>query len=50
MRLEGGFALLATLFANKNRKQGSEAFSMHDFAPHHDEPVITLDDAMKKWG
>lgn len=48
MRMERGSALLATLYANANRKEGSPAYNLHDFAPHHDQPELSLDD-LKSW-
>jgi len=48
MRMERGSALLATLYANAHRKEGSPAYKIHDFAPHHDQPELTLDD-LKSW-
>lgn len=46
MRIERGSALLATLYANSKSKNGG--YQLHDFAPHHDQPVLTLED-LKSW-
>jgi len=48
MRTEQAAALLAQLVANRWRKEGTEPFRMHDFAPHMDEPELTLKD-LKTW-
>jgi len=48
MRVERGAALLATLYANSNSKNGG--FKVHDFMPHEDEPEVPLEVAMKEWG
>jgi hypothetical protein len=48
MRIERGAALLASLYANSHSKQGG--YSLTDFAPYHDEPVVSLDQAMESWG
>jgi len=48
MRVERGSAQLSALYANAHRKQGAEAYRISDFAPHHDQPVLTLDE-MKSW-
>lgn len=50
LRVERGSALLATMYANAHRSKHAAAFQLHDFAPHHDQPVITLEEAMKTWG
>ncbi|MHC5351694.1 phage tail assembly protein T [Metapseudomonas furukawaii] len=47
MRIERGSALLATLYANANSKQGG--FRLYDFMPHEEEPPLTLERAMEKW-
>lgn len=46
-RVEIAIAQLCALFANVNSKNGN--YKLHDFAPHMDEPVISLEDAMKLW-
>lgn len=50
MRIERGAALLSTLYANAHRKEHAPAFQLHDFAPYHDRPELTLEEAMKSWG
>ena len=50
LRVEQGLAMLASLYANARRKEGTPAFDLFDFAPHLDRPELTLDDAMKAWG
>ena len=47
MRMEEGFALLATIYANTHSKNGG--YTLHDFSPHSDEPVIDLETAMETW-
>lgn len=47
MRIERGAALLASLYANSLSKHGG--YSLTDFAPYHDEPEVSLDDAMESW-
>lgn len=49
LRTERGSALLATLYANAHRKERSAVYKLHDFAPYHDQPELTLDD-LKDWG
>ncbi|WP_138436513.1 phage tail assembly protein T [Marinobacter shengliensis] len=49
MRTERSGALIATVLANLHRKKGSEPVSFFKFAPHHDEPVMTLEEAMESW-
>lgn len=47
MRLDNGFALLASMYANTHSKGG---FHLRDFAPYHDDdPVLTLEQAMETW-
>lgn len=50
LRVERGAALLATLYANSHRGKHDGAYQLHDFAPHHDAPEITLEQAMASWG
>lgn len=45
--VERGSALLATLYANRNSKDGG--YKLHDFMPHEQEKELTLDQAMKEW-
>ena len=47
LRTDRGFALLATLYANANSKNGG--YTIYDFMPHEDEPVLTLEEAMGSW-
>lgn len=46
MRVERGFALLASIYANTKCKSG---FSIYDFMPHEDEPVLDFDAARRMW-
>lgn len=48
MRIEHAAALIAQLLANRYRKEGAEVFQLHDFAPHMDEPDLTIED-LKNW-
>lgn len=50
LRVERGSALLATMYANAHRGKHDAAYQLYDFAPHYDQPVITLEEAMKTWG
>lgn len=50
MRVERGAALLATLYVNSKRGKDTAAYELHDFAPYHDKPEITLEQAMASWG
>jgi len=49
MRVEAGSAMIASLTANQARKKDSKAFSFYDFAPNHDQPEVSLEEAMKEW-
>lgn len=49
MRVERAGAMVATLIANQNRKKDSSPVSFYRFAPHHDEPVVSMEDAMENW-
>lgn len=49
MRVERGTALIATILRNVNRKKDSEPVSFYQFAPYHEEPPITVEEAMEKW-
>lgn len=49
MRTERSGALIATVLANLHRKKDSEPVSFFKFAPHHDEPTLSLDEAMETW-
>ncbi|WP_217476616.1 DUF3102 domain-containing protein [Stutzerimonas stutzeri] len=46
MRIERGSALLAALYANSKSKNGG--YQLHEFAPYHDQPVLTLED-LQSW-
>ncbi|QQE90853.1 hypothetical protein GKQ51_09555 [Azotobacter chroococcum] len=47
MRVERGAALLATLYANAHSKNGG--YKISDFATYHDEPTMSLEQAMEQW-
>ncbi|MFL1404179.1 hypothetical protein ACJO2E_02395 [Marinobacter sp. M1N3S26] len=47
--IERAGALVATILSNVNRKKDTQPFSFYDFAPHHDEPPISLERAMEVW-
>jgi hypothetical protein len=47
LRIERSTALLASMYANAHSKHGG--YGWHDFAPYHDEPEVSLDDAMDTW-
>ena len=47
MRSERAAAEICKLYANANSK--TPKFRIHDFAPYHDEPPISLEDAMNSW-
>ncbi|MBF8642255.1 MULTISPECIES: phage tail assembly protein T [Pseudomonas] len=45
MRIERGSAQLAVLYANAHKsKEVTQPYQLHDFAPYHDKPQLTLDD------
>lgn len=44
------FAGFMALYANAHIKKGSEPYKVYDFAPHIEEPPISLEEAMKTWG
>lgn len=48
LRVERAGAILAQMMANRYRKDGSPPFSFYDFAPHYDEPTLTIDN-LKGW-
>lgn len=48
LRVERAAGLLAYMLANWHRKEGTEPFTIHDFAPHLDVPETTIEE-MKKW-
>ena len=47
MRIERGAAMLATLYANTNSKNGG--FKIYDFMPHDSEQPLSLEQAMASW-
>ena len=47
LRQEYGAAMLASILANVHSKKGG--YRVWDFAPHHDEPPITVEQAMEAW-
>jgi len=51
MRVERGFALLATILANQARdpKTRPTPFTMLDFMPHEEDRPISLEEARKSW-
>lgn len=49
MRTEWGSALVASVLANVNKGTDTPAFRISDFAPHINEPPITLKEAVKNW-
>ncbi|MFC2974708.1 hypothetical protein ACFOJE_21175 [Azotobacter bryophylli] len=48
-RVEMAIASLSALYANAHRKEHAPAFKWYDFAPHHEEPELTLEQAMANW-
>nr|WP_237673832.1 hypothetical protein [Halomonas profundi] len=50
MRIERAAAMIVSQQANMHRKQGAPAFELSEFMPHADQPELTLDDAMERWG
>lgn len=49
LRAEAAVATLSALTANLHRKKDAPAFSFYAFAPHHDEPKLSLAEAMQNW-
>lgn len=49
MRTEHGAAMVATILSNVNRQKDSPPVSFYNFASHHDEPVISMEEAMEMW-
>lgn len=47
MHVERGAALHAAMFANFNYKNGG--YTIVDFAPHLEEPELSLEEAMESW-
>lgn len=50
LRVERGSALLATMYANAHRDKHAPPYELCDFAPYHDRPEATLEEAMASWG
>lgn len=50
LRVERGSAQLAMMYANNNRGKHTPPYALHDFTPYHDQPEITLEEAMASWG
>jgi len=48
LRNEHDLAMIMQMFANRYRKESAAPFSIYDFAPHLDEPELTIDD-MRNW-
>lgn len=46
-RIECAIATLDAMYANVHSKNGG--YDRYDFAPHEDEPEVSLDQAMKEW-
>lgn len=46
LMVEQVVARLSSMYANKNLKGN---FTPLDFSPHHDEPPISLESALKQW-
>ncbi|WP_325435979.1 phage tail assembly protein T [Pseudomonas nitroreducens] len=47
-RMDRGFAMLASMYANAHTKNGG--FKISDFQPHEaDDKPISLDEAMERW-
>ncbi len=49
MRVERGTALISTILSNTHRKKDSQPVSFYQFAPHHEEPVLSMEEAMESW-
>jgi hypothetical protein len=47
LHVERGAALQAAMFANVNYKKGG--YTLLDFAPHLEEPELSLEEAMESW-
>lgn len=48
LMVESSMARLSSMYANVHSKNGG--IKPLDFMPHFDEPVLTLDEAMRTWG
>lgn len=49
MRMERGFALLASLYVNAHKSKHSPSAKLTDFMPHFEEPAVSLEEAMESW-
>ncbi|AOY88655.1 hypothetical protein BKP64_10995 [Marinobacter salinus] len=49
MRTERAGGLVASLLANIHSAKDASPVSFYRFAPHHDEPELTLSEAMETW-
>lgn len=47
MRIERSAAMLAAMYANAHSKRGG--YTVYDYAPHMEEPELTLEEAMERW-
>lgn len=47
MRIEQGSALVASILANVNSKNGG--YKVTDFAPHMEDQATSLEEAMEQW-
>ncbi|MEH6641395.1 hypothetical protein [Vreelandella glaciei] len=50
MRIERAAAQIVCQQANMNRKKDAVAFKITEFMPHADQPELTMEEAMEKWG
>lgn len=42
-RVEYSVAMMAMLYANAHKGRDVQPFKLHEFAPNHDQPELTLD-------
>ncbi|HGO5393644.1 TPA: phage tail protein [Klebsiella michiganensis] len=49
LKTEWAAALVSSVIANVNRGKDTPPFKVSDFAPHINEPTLSLEDAMKQW-
>lgn len=49
LRVENGAARLVMVYLNSRRKEGTPPYQLHEFAPHHDAPELSLEQAMESW-
>lgn len=49
MRVERAGALIAAFLANQSLGKGSQPVSFYDLAPYHDEPILSMEQAMETW-